>query len=932
MGICASKSSDKYLTDQDIRTEKVVVPKASELSCEIKLKQPDNNGSQLSHVDENIASSDRNFKLADHLTPLGAPSVDLIGNLIDPVNGPACGLPYKVHYLGPPRPPCEAERLATTQAIGRLNDPDEDPEIINILRLCSNIFQAPASLCALFDEQQVFISEQEGNIIPRGEFPWRWTLCGWSLAFKNPQILVIPDTHQDVRFANNLKVTKPPHVRFYCGAPLIASNGHRLGTLCFADVKPRDWDAGSCMIMNNLSELVVRQLEKNLALKAKAKDNEELTATFGHLQRALDAFDHCVMLLDTSSAKGWKVLYANAILGQVTGYQREDVIGQTIEQLFEDGAGGSVMTQDLMDAISSNKAFRVRLARTKAKDLTHVSGALMLSFRPASRNPLDDHTMPIGIPSFLPVKNDSHACNFYFVTIDAAGHSSQGTVLRNISCYSILTSPAQLEGLDMGHLLGKGTFGRVYYATWFGTPVAVKVINSEDTSRTSPMLEAVLSSGLKHPLIVSTLKYFHQKVAPTASSIDTASTISHHSFSLLNSSADSVDTKHDSATSSKLVKHLVSAAKNATCMPPLSLSDNSTKEIDGGGIVAQGGVGQNTMNTFPEEATRLTRLREIGPCDSCGTSSSQGGWAVINFSRSESVIAEENEETEGSHASHTWGSEITKTIAQDIHPPVHKTQSAVASRHLSSMTKVGGPCRSSHMSNLTSEGDSKQWRQTWMIMEYADRGCLQDAIDRGHLCADRFNLSKGPNLQAVLATAHEIATAMRYLHQSSVVHGDLSGWNIMLSSSGDTASQGGRNFVAKVADFGLSRSLEVGNRVMTQNYGTLSHQPPETLTKGIVSSATDVYSYGVLLWQMYTGSRPWSGLSQAQIMLQVGSQGSKLKWPQAVPPEYKALADACMHWEADQRPKFEDIVIAVQAMRSLVANGSMRGTLHGAWE
>ena len=79
---------------------------------------------------------------------------------------------------------------------------------------------------------------------PSGEFPWRWTLCGWSLAFKNPQILVIPDTHEDARFAQNLKVTKPPHVRFYCGAPLVASNGHRLGTLCFADVKPRVWDAG----------------------------------------------------------------------------------------------------------------------------------------------------------------------------------------------------------------------------------------------------------------------------------------------------------------------------------------------------------------------------------------------------------------------------------------------------------------------------------------------------------------------------------------------------------------------------------------------------------------------------------------------------------------------------------------------------------------
>jgi len=158
-------------------------------------------------------------------------------------------------------------------------------------------------LCALFDEKQVWVSERCGEAVPLGEFPWRWTLCGWSLAFKSPQVLVIPDTHKDARwagwggstpvdahntsqsvsgahpstrtrwsqpltmracgapcsaaaheveafsllrlcssprtaplqsarrFANNKKVTEAPFVRFYCGVPLVAQNGHRLGTL-----------------------------------------------------------------------------------------------------------------------------------------------------------------------------------------------------------------------------------------------------------------------------------------------------------------------------------------------------------------------------------------------------------------------------------------------------------------------------------------------------------------------------------------------------------------------------------------------------------------------------------------------------------------------------------------------------------------------------
>lgn len=55
-------------------------------------------------------------------------------------------------------------------------------------------------MCALFDEKRVFISEQEGGVIPSGDFPWRWTLCGWSMAFNNPQVLVIPDTLEDARW------------------------------------------------------------------------------------------------------------------------------------------------------------------------------------------------------------------------------------------------------------------------------------------------------------------------------------------------------------------------------------------------------------------------------------------------------------------------------------------------------------------------------------------------------------------------------------------------------------------------------------------------------------------------------------------------------------------------------------------------------------
>ena len=51
------------------------------------------------------------------------------------------------------------------------------------------------------------------------------------------------------------------------GTPLVASDGHRLGTLCFADAAPRKFDAERCNILNNMAELVVRELERAWALR-----------------------------------------------------------------------------------------------------------------------------------------------------------------------------------------------------------------------------------------------------------------------------------------------------------------------------------------------------------------------------------------------------------------------------------------------------------------------------------------------------------------------------------------------------------------------------------------------------------------------------------------------------------------------------------------
>ena len=89
----------------------------------------------------------------------------------------------------------------------------------------------------------------------------------------------------------------------------------------------------------------------------------------------------------------------------------------------------------------------------------------------------------------------------------------------------------------------------------------------------------------------------------------------------------------------------------------------------------------------------------------------------------------------------------------------------------------------------------------------------------------------------MLTAAADIASGMAFLHSRGIVHGDLTGGNVLLAT--DPSSPNG--VVAKVADFGLARAMEVQSKIETRTYGTVTHMPPELLEKGIFSKVTYLF-------------------------------------------------------------------------------------------
>lgn len=188
----------------------------------------------------------------------------------------------------------------------------------------------------------------------------------------------------------------------------------------------------------------------------------------------------------------------------------------------------------------------------------------------------------------------------------------------------------------------------------------------------------------------------------------------------------------------------------------------------------------------------------------------------------------------------------------------------------------------------------------YILLQFCENGTVRGAIDRG-----LYHESGTSNMRMLLKTAIEISEGMAYLHQEcKVVHGDLNCNNVLLD----------HEYCAKVADFGLTQYFD-GNTRATSVLGTVTHMAPEMLSEGKVNFKGDVYSFGVMLWEMYTGERAWAGLRQAQIMLaKMDHRSPALKIPEGSPEQFTDLLKSCMAYEYKTRPEFQEICFRLQEL------------------
>ncbi|WVZ87062.1 hypothetical protein U9M48_033757 [Paspalum notatum var. saurae] len=194
-----------------------------------------------------------------------------------------------------------------------------------------------------------------------------------------------------------------------------------------------------------------------------------------------------------------------------------------------------------------------------------------------------------------------------------------------------------------------------------------------------------------------------------------------------------------------------------------------------------------------------------------------------------------------------------------------------------------------------------------IVTEYLPRGSLFRLINKA---ANGEML----DLKRRLRMALDVAKGINYLHclNPPIVHWDLKTPNMLVD----------KNWSVKVGDFGLSR-FKANTFLSSKSVaGTPEWMAPEFLRGEPSNEKCDVYSFGVILWELLTMQQPWSGLGPAQVVGAVAFQNRRLPIPKDTSPVLTALVESCWDDDPRQRPSFSSIVDTLKKLLKSILGGS----------
>lgn len=231
----------------------------------------------------------------------------------------------------------ENARLAELRALHLLDALPEE-RFDRITRIAQRLFQVPIALISLVDEHRQFFKSRQG--LAATETPRRVSFCAHAIL--QDEIFLINNALEDPRFHDNPLVTGEPFIRFYAGFPLHGPHGHKIGSFCLIDQKPRQLDADQLATLRELGHWVQMELSVNaideVASRLQGEQamidemhdlNIQLAATTRLQQAILNGSNFSLISADIDG----NVVLFNAGAERMLGYCAEEMMGQSVAKL-----------------------------------------------------------------------------------------------------------------------------------------------------------------------------------------------------------------------------------------------------------------------------------------------------------------------------------------------------------------------------------------------------------------------------------------------------------------------------------------------------------------------------------------------------------------------------------------------------------------------
>ncbi|CAI0381314.1 unnamed protein product [Linum tenue] len=188
-----------------------------------------------------------------------------------------------------------------------------------------------------------------------------------------------------------------------------------------------------------------------------------------------------------------------------------------------------------------------------------------------------------------------------------------------------------------------------------------------------------------------------------------------------------------------------------------------------------------------------------------------------------------------------------------------------------------------------------------IVTEFMARGSIYDFLHKQN------GVFKLPSL---IKVAIDVSKGMNYLHQNSIIHRDLKTANLLMDE----------NEVVKVADFGVAR-VQTQSGVMTAETGTYRWMAPEVIEHKPYDHKADVFSFGIVLWELLTGELPYAYLTPLQAAVGVVQKCLRPTIPKQTQPRLAELLEKCWKQDPTQRPSFCEIIDILQKIAKEVGEG-----------